>query len=230
MDIREKLRKAAGLFVDLPPETPAVQYSVTPAHDDTALLDSSVTNIKGVQARTVDQLLAETGALPLETIHAGASVLPEEMPDANVDFTSVYAQAGIPESPFSAEQALDLIAGMPAELPLETKRQTIRVTVNAMGKAIGATPETIIADASRKLSALAAYAQAAAARTAEFTASTETEIAALQMQIDQRRKAMETARGNQTRIEQACHTETGRLDDVREFFSPDAGALKHPPG
>ena len=231
MDLRDKLRKAAGLFVELPPEPAAVRYPAAspPNRSDDAPEDGAVTRIDGVRARTIDQLLAETGGPSLQAIHTAASALPGALPDASVDFSSVYAQAGIPASPFSAEQALDLIAGMPAELPLETKRQTIRMTVNAMGKAIGATPETIVADASRKLAALAAYGEAAATRTAEFTASTEMEIAALQAQIDQKRTAIQTARGNQTQIQQACHAETDRLDDVLEFFSLDAGPSKHAP-
>jgi hypothetical protein len=225
MSFRDKMRKAAGLFVELPPEEASVG-AVHPVQFEPA----QVSEVEGVRARTVEQLVAQSAGPTLDEVHSAAAAIPEGLPEGSVDFSSVYRQAGIPAAAFTAEQTLDMIAGMPQELPLETKRQTIRVTLGAIGKSIGATPETIVADASRKLAALAAYAESAAQRTAEFTTSSELEIAALQAQIDEKRRAIETARQNQATIQQTCHAETDRLDDVLEFFSLDAGPSRHAPG
>ena len=53
-----------------------------------------------------------------------------------------------------AEQMLETLGALPAELPLETRRQTVIAMLKGMGRALGATPETIVADATRKLAAL----------------------------------------------------------------------------
>jgi hypothetical protein len=224
MSFRDKMRKAAGLFVELPPEETA-GHAVYPAGAE----QEPVSEVEGVRARTVEQLVAQSAGPTLDEVHSAAAIS-QGLPDGAVDFSSVYRQAGIPSAAFTAEQTLDMIAGMPKELPLETKRQTVRVTLGAIGKSIGATPETIIADASRKLAALSSYADSAAQRTAEFTTATEREIAALQAQIDEKRRAIETARENQATIQQACHAETDRLDDVLEFFILDAGPSRHAAG
>lgn len=224
MSFRDKMRKAAGLFVVLSPEEAANQ-AVYPAGTE----PEHVLEVEGVRARTVEQLVAQSAGPTLDEVHSAAAIS-EGLPEGSVDFSSVYGQAGIPAAAFTAEQTLEMIAGMPKELPLETKRQTVRVTLGALGKSIGATSETIVADASRKLAALSSYADSAAQRTAEFTSATEREIAGLQAQIDEKRRAIETARGNQATIQQACHLETDRLDDVLEFFSLDAGPSRHAPG
>jgi hypothetical protein len=90
-----------------------------------------------------------------------------------------------------------------------------------MGKAIGMTAETIVADASRKLAALAAYSEGVAKQTAEFVAAGEFEIAALEKQIQEKRQGIEGARQTQARVQERCDQEADRLDDVLEFFSLD---------
>ena len=117
-----------------------------------------------------------------------------------------------------------MLASMPPDFPLETKRQSVRVTLGAMGKAIGATSESIVADASRKLTAITAYAEKMAKHTADLTNAEESEIAAMQTQMQEKRNAIELAKRSQEQLMQACHAETDRLDDVLEFFSLDVPA------
>jgi erythromycin esterase-like protein len=90
-----------------------------------------------------------------------------------------------------------------------------------MGKAIGANPETIVTDASRKLAALTAYVECLSRQAAETVAASELEIAALQAQIQEKRKATETAQQAHSQASRMCEAESDRLDDVLEFFSLD---------
>jgi hypothetical protein len=122
-----------------------------------------------------------------------------------------------------------MLNSLPAELPLETKRQTVKVTLNAMGKTIGANPETIVADASRKLAALTSYLDNLTKQTTDFAATAELEIAALQAQIAEKRTAIEAAQQKQAQMRQACDAESHRLDDVLEFFSLDVPPSKYAP-
>jgi hypothetical protein len=120
-----------------------------------------------------------------------------------------------------------MIASFPPNLPLLTQRQTVKVSLDAMGKAVGATPETIVADASRKLAALTAYVETLTKQTQEFTSAAEAEIADLGRQIQAKRKEIEEAHQKQEQVNQACTKESQHLDDVLEFFSLDVPPSKH---
>jgi hypothetical protein len=266
MGLRAKLRNAAQLFVELPPEEPESEAregdgaaAPPPGGAETDDLDRRLAemnrNIAGLRAgsggetappspagapaapagapsgKTVEQIVREADGPDLGAIEVPASAPPPVVgADGTVDFGAIYGQAGLPRSPFTAEQTLDMLAGLPPELPLETKRQTIKVTLGAMGKAIGATPETIVADASRKLAALAAYSESVAKQTAEFVAAGEFEIAALQAQIEEKRRALVDAQQRQAEVQRLCSGESDRLDDVLEFFSLDIPPSRYAPG
>jgi len=44
----------------------------------------------------------------------------------HLDFAALYQQAGLPTTPFSAEQMVDMLATLPKELALDAKRATVR--------------------------------------------------------------------------------------------------------
>ena len=93
--------------------------------------------------------------------------------DGAMDFAALYQQAGLPATPFTAEQMVEMLANLPKELALDAKRATVKATLSAVGKSIGATPETIVTDASRKLAALTAYVEHLAKQTADDIAQRE---------------------------------------------------------
>ena len=212
MDMRAKLRKAAGLFVNLPDEEPS-------ARDEEREMPAP---------RTVEQLARDTAGPNLDEIHfsAASGALPV-MAQGAVDFAQIYAQAGLPETPFTAEEMVGMLHSLPAELPLAMKRQTVNVTLNAMGKSIGATPETVVLDASRKLAALTAYTDGLAQQTTHLISTTEQEIADLQAQIEAKRQVIVAGQENLANALQACHAESDRIDDVLEFFSLDVPPSRH---
>src|SRR5437016_12879229 len=126
MRIGDTLRKAAGLLVEFPEDE----------HPGPAAMDSDLP-----PARTVEQIVKESPGPNLNEV----TVPPDTPPptpssDGKSDFTKIYQQANLPVSPFTAEQVLDLINQFPVDLPIETKRQTVKVTLNAMSKTIGVTP------------------------------------------------------------------------------------------
>jgi len=216
MSLRDNLRKAAGLFVEIPPEAPA---GVEPAVD----LEQPP-----APAKTVEHIVREANGPNLDEIQvppqAAAAIA---TPNGTVQFSALYQQAGLPPVPFTAEQMLDMLTSLPADLPLEAKRLTVKATMNAMGKAIGATPENIVTDASRKVAALSAYVDAMSRQAADFAAKSEMEIATLQAQIAEKRKAVDAAKGQLAQVTQSCKVEADRLDDVLEFFSLDVPPSKY---
>ncbi len=163
----------------------------------------------------------------MDELKFSASCLePVLTPDGKADFSLIYQQSGVRAAPFTAEQMLEMLESLPSELPLDTKRQTVRVTLNAVGKTIGATPETIVADASRKLAALTAYLDHLTKQTTDSAATAELEIGALQARIEEKRKAMTAAHLKQAQMRQLCDAESARLDDVEEFFRLDVPPSK----
>lgn len=247
MDLSSKLRKAASLFVELPPEpeaptpptAPATHEGVSPEMSDIdrrlAAMNQNLSSMNAAPApvqtqspRTVEQIVRDADGPNLDQINVPSSAPPPVLTgDGRVDFSALYQQAGLPPTPFTAEQTLDMLTSLPQQLPLETRRQTVQVTLGALGKTIGATSETIVADASRKLAALAAYSESVAKDTADFLAAAEFEIAALQAQIEEKRGGIMAAREKQAQVAQLCATEADRLDDVLEFFSLDSGASRY---
>jgi len=231
MRIDETLRRAAGLFVELPPEEPkeSKPWSVMDAPSPAPTLrQSAPTPSPAPASRTVEQIVRESPGPNLDEIKAPATPNATVIDaSGNVDFSAIYALANLPNSPFSAEQVLELLATLPKELPIEAKRATVNVTVNAMAKATGVTPDAIVADASRKLAALAAYAKSYADQASQFITRADAEITALQAEIEQKKRAIDDAKGKQSQMVHCCTTESDRLDEVLEFFSLDVHPSKY---
>lgn len=222
--IKETLKKAAGLFVEFEaePEKPAENWNVMTADAPEPV----------VKTKTVEQIVKEQPGpnldeikVPAETPAAPAE--PVIRTDGSISFEAIYKLAQLPEVPFSAEQILDMLATLPPDLPLDTKRASIRVMLGAMAKNMGVTTEQIVTDASRKLAALAAYNESFAKQAEEYASRAELEIQGLEQQIAEKRRAIEGAKAKQTRMNSACVAEGDRLDDVLEFFSLDVPPSKH---
>ncbi|MBN9504242.1 MAG: hypothetical protein BGO01_01905 [Armatimonadetes bacterium 55-13] len=232
--IRETLKKAAGLFVEFEEDPNKVSTS---GYDP--LEDPSPAPAPAPKAKTIEQIVREQPgpnldeikvpeevATPVPAPEATAPTEPVVRPDGTINFESIYSLAKLPTSPFTAEQILELFASLPADLPIDSKRATIKVTLGAMAKTLGVTTEQIVADASRKLAALAAYNESFTKQATDYCARAEIEIMTLEQQIADKKKAIEEAKAKQETMNEACVKESDRLDDVLEFFSMDVPPSK----
>ena len=230
MGLRDAMRKAAGLLVQLPPEGdnenrgPA-GVDGTQEEIDRILAGNAPSENAG-EAKTVAQIVREGEGPNLEEIRIEDAPVSSE-PGAPMDFQAIYNAAKLPASPFSAEQMLEMLQSLPSELPLDTKRQTVKVTLASLGKTMGASPETIVSDASRKLTALNAYIEHLTRRVDEFTAVEEKQIAEMQTKIEEKRKGIQDAKYQLTQSSHACDAESEQLDEVLEFFSLDVAPSKY---
>lgn len=249
MRIGDTLKKAAGLFVEIPedpmasaekpwsvmdatgPEAPLGGATTGPVHAAAPTTPASAPLPYLSSTKTVEQIVREQPGPNLEDIKPSAAPAHPVIDDNGVvSFTTIYQLASLPTSPFPAEQVLELLASLPKELPMETRRATVKVTLSAVAQSTGASPETIVADASRKLAALAAYAKSFSEQADLFTKKSEEEIATLEQEIARRKASIEAAKKKQLVMVQACTTESDRLDDVLEFFSLDVGPSKYAAG
>lgn len=237
MSLRQALRKAAGLLVEMPPDETEEQGGLHGGMSAQSTAASSASSTDALWAelekagqkssppaptKTVEQIVREGVGPNLDQIKVAAEEVPPLVQsDGTVKFAAIYQQASLPAVPFSSEQIMEMFGALPADLPLDTKRQMIKVSINAMGRSIGATPENIVADASRKLAALSAYTDHLAATTSEYVDLSQQKIALLQAQIEETRKSIEAAQQKQTTETDLCLQESHRLDEVLEFFSLD---------
>ncbi|MBC8065447.1 MAG: hypothetical protein H7Y17_11485 [Chlorobia bacterium] len=231
--IRDTLKKAAGLFVEFEedPNAPVPEAKPTEAWN---VMTADSPEPARPKPKTVEQIVREQPGPNLDEIKvpqtaATAPPIPAEpvmRSDGSINYESIYKLANLPAVAFTAEQILELFASLPADLPLESKRATIRVTLGAMAKSLGVTTEQIVADASRKLAALAAYNESFSKQADDYTAKGEIEIITLEQQIAEKKQAIQDAKAKQTSMREACTTEGDRLDDVLEFFTLDVPPSK----
>ncbi len=265
MSLRNVMRKAAGLLVEMPEDAAELgvplsgskspdtsDYSTRPAPDIDELLaavrgpkDDKIGSPVQKPATATATQVAQSGPGPnldqIKNAAAGAAGSGASSGDGKTEKTAVigadgkvnlpviYEAAGVPSTNFSAEQALEIINSLPTDLPLEVRRQTVKATLGAIGRTIGATPQTIVGDATRKVAALEAYLESFSKKSEEFTKKVEADIATLEAQIGEKRKAIESAQRRVAELSKFCDQEAERLDDVLEFFSLDVGSSKYAP-
>ena len=244
MDLKGRLRQAAGLFVEMPPEehvsAPLPTASPEDSEIDAALarqraaiqkMNAGQETTSGVApaSKTIEQIVRDSHGPNLGDIKVQpeVGVTPPTREDGSLDFPAIYGYAALPAAPFSAEQTLALLQSLPADLPLGVRRQTVRVSIDALGKAMGATPETIVADASRKLAALSSFADSVEQHTRQFVDAGEFEIGQMLAQIEEKRQGMAAAQARRDAVQTQCHAEADRLDEVLQFFGTDTRVSEH---
>lgn len=215
MSIKKILRKAAELVVEMPEQS----------EDGTSFSQNQPAT------KSVEQIVRETPGPNLDEIKIPEPEAPEKTgptaPAGHVDFVSVYAKAGLTASPFSAEQAWEVINSLPAELPLAARRATVQATLAAMGKAMGVNTETVIADAGRKVAALSAYEDVLTHQAKTYSSAIEAKIASLEQEIGMYRTEIAQTQSMLASAIEKCDAESAKLDDVLEFFSLDQGVSKN---
>jgi hypothetical protein len=176
---------------------------------------------KFVEFDEVDQVTPK-GEVPL-TVVSSNTTLPSSPPPAsasNFSLVDIYRQQGISPVPFTAEQALEILAPLPKGLAPETKHQVLRdiLQVNAISQA------TIVEDARRKVGALATATDGFKRTVADFIAQAERDITTLQEQIEEKRKSIGEAQSKEEQFARECQAEAKRLADFLQFFGGDTRA------
>lgn len=224
MSLFNTLKKATSLLVEMPEdrEPPKLRSTDVPDMDD---IDTELPAAARLSsAKSIEQIVEESDGPNLNEIQVTPTAIPIATEGKPLDFASIYRAANLPETAFGAEQMLETLASLPPELPLETRRATMKAMLSTLGKSSGATPETIVADATRKLAALASFENFMNKRTEETIAKSQAEIADLEAQIEARKTAINGAKSQFALIQSECERESDKIDDVLEFFSLDVGA------
>lgn len=220
MKIKNLMSKAVGLFVETGPIS-------DPAVESTDLL---APESAPEPPKTIEQIVAAAPGPKLEEIQVSKESV--EQPVAvggKPDFNRIYNQAGVPVVAFGANEVLDVIHSLPADLAIEVRRKAVQSTLGAMGKAMGVSTESVVTDATRKLKALESYSEKLQLRAEEFAVSTEAAIAELEKQIATHRQTLDENKKMLSDAIASCEAESDRIDDILEFFSLDIAPSKNAP-
>lgn len=206
-------KRAIGAFVEIknPPPPPPPEPISQASYDE---LDGA---LKIQERREMRQRLNPSPIVP-----AAPPVADQSSPvdaDGLVDFERLYAQAGVSLVPFTAEQALDVLHNMPSGVSDAVRQQIINATLSALGKSVSGTPEAIVADATRKQSALQQFQQTRGDQLADLTTAAQGRIAEMQKEIAKSQAIIEAAKTQYTHLSENCQSEEARLDTVVDFFS-----------
>ncbi len=222
MSLKNAFHRAAGLFVEIH-DQPA------PAFDslDTASPAPHPTPAPA-PTRTVADVVKQAPGPNLDQIQTPVETAktPPYSADGVPDFKAIYERSGVPAVPFGADEALEVMNSLPADLPMEIKRKTVGATLSAMGKAMGVTTDSVVADASRKLAALTSFTEQLTAQTNQYQGMIEAKIADHKKQIADCEAQHTEATEKLAKVVKACEAEGGRVDDVLEFFTLDAPPSK----
>ena len=226
------------MFVELPDEQPDYSsFKTTTDLGPTSTLKPAAASMPApapvpvqTQTMSVKQIVEKTEGPNLDEISLTDEQAREGLAPGGIpDFAKVYSNANLPKSTFGAEQALEVIASLPADLPLNVKRSTVHATLSAMGKAMGVDTESVVADASRKMAALSAFEDSLNLQSKRFIGTMTAEIQAHEAKIAELNAKIEESTKSLQNALSLCTAENDKLDDVLEFFTLDIGASKNAP-
>ena len=230
MSIKNVFKRAAEMFVELPEEQPDYSSFKATVNPDPISTPQPAPTPVPTQTMSVKQIVENTVGPNLDEISLTEEQAQEGLAPGGIpNFEKVYSNANLPKSTFGAEQALEVISSLPADLPIALKRTTVHATLTTMGKAMGVDTESVVADASRKMAALGAFEDSLNLQSKRFIATMSADIEAHEAKIAELNARIDEANKSLANALSLCHAENEKLDDVLEFFTLDIGASKNAP-
>lgn len=206
-------KSISGLLVETNPDSNSESGQIPPPPQDIkaalAALDTQLKN-GGVAPQAIQA--AEQTATP-----------PMVAADGTLDFDGVYRVAGILESAYDAEQALEMLSQLPETMPKEAKMGAIKQildTINKMNTAAQVTPASIVSDSTQKINALTRYAEGIAGQVKKYCDTCDVEIQALEKKIEAIKNSKIEADKQNTLTQTVCQKQIANLKQVSEFFTP----------
>ncbi len=200
---------ASGRAASRPPAPPAVATSraTRPPRPPVQPAESVETSVASAPSPSASDAVA-TAPVPAEPI-----------PEVKVDFVGVLRKAGLTdEEQGRVDKTLSLLSSLPAETPLEIKRQIVGASLQAFGIQI----EQIIESAALQIRALDRHGQDGQKQTQAFLEQGTRRIAELEKELSRIRSSMQEQQSLQKGLELTCNQKKRRVQDVLDFFGPEA--------
>lgn len=199
---------ASGRAASRPPAPPAVATSraTRPPRPPVQPAESVETSVASAPS-------------PSASAAAAAPVPAEPIPEVKVDFVGVLRKAGLTdEEQGRVDKTLSLLSSLPAETPLEIKRQIVGASLQAFGIQI----EQIIESAALQIRALDRHGQDGQKQTQAFLEQGTRRIAELEKELSRIRSSMQEQQSLQKGLELTCNQKKRRVQDVLDFFGSEA--------
>lgn len=148
--------------------------------------------------------------------------------DGTLDAATVYRYGQVPDVAISAEQILQALAKLPADVPESVRRAALKVTVNSLAQATGIPVDTVVADARLRHTRMTQFRDALTAEweresrpLRETVAEIETQIATYKARLDAARAALEAREAAVLLAQSDCANHLRQLDGVIRLLAPD---------
>lgn len=163
------------------------------------------------------------GAAAAQAGQAGqAAPAPEAaapIPEVAVDFPQVLRSAGLTsEDQSRVEKALTLLHNLPAETPIEVKRQIVAASLQAFGIPV----EQIIESALLHQRAIDRHIQTGQMQTQTLLEQSTRRLAELEKEAARVKQVMQDQLGQQQGLTHTCGQKKARIQEVLDFFGKDA--------
>jgi hypothetical protein len=168
----------------------------------------------------------ETGAVVPETAAAitGQEFFqkaPPIAPGGAVDFDAVFDAAGLAdEEQDRVTKAIDLLRSLPAETPVEVRKQIVEASLRAFGVPIDKIIEAGVAE----IQALEGYIRVGAGDTQVLLRESEARIKQYEEEVRQIRTVMAERVREQDQVARACNDRKLTVQQILEFFGQEAVA------
>jgi len=143
-------------------------------------------------------------------------------PDGTVDFEKLFQGVSLPTALITAERAEQILAAIPADLPIRVKRVAAKTTIDVHSNfddQVAATASAnIVADATQKLMQVARLQERLNAETAMQQAAVQAEIAALEAMLNEKRARLAAIDTRVDSAQRSCRQRSEQLNQVILFF------------
>jgi hypothetical protein len=150
---------------------------------------------------------------------AAAAAASGQVPEVAVDFPQVLRSAGLTgEDQSRVDKALTLLHNLPAETPIEIKRQIVAASLQAFGIPV----EQIIESALLHQRAIDRHIQIGQVQTQSLLEQSTRRLAELEKEAARVKQVMQDQLGQQQGLTNTCGQKRARIQEVLDFFGKDA--------
>ena len=156
---------------------------------------------------------AQAGAEP------GPPAAGAEIPQVKVDFASVLKRGGLSdEEQGRVDKALTLLHNLPAETPIEIKRQIVAASLQAFGIPV----DHIIESAALHLSAFDRHIKEGQVQTQSLLEQSTRRLSELEQEVARVKQVMQEQLAQQQGLTASCNQQKLRVQEVLDFFGREA--------
>lgn len=150
---------------------------------------------------------------------AEAALPAAKVPEVKVDFPAVLRRSGLSDDEQGrVDKTINLLHTLPAETPIEIRRQIVGASLSAFGIPV----DQIIESAALHLRALDRHIKEGQKQTQTLLEQSNRRLAELEQEVGRVKQVMQEQLGLQQGLTTACNMQKLRVQEVLEFFGRES--------